>query len=261
MTTSASTISRPLDWRVWAPGFALPIACIVADFAIGEYVLWLAPAGLLCLAAISMVALALWRHPRGGGASFVVIGPMWVAGISALAIGVVLVILSPVGLLMSIGMLSRGHVAGLLFLICSLLAITPIWTGITYIREAIALSRRQAAARGTLKTSLHALLGAAGTVFVVITVHAADSGWVTRRIAALNDATPAAWEAPLASLRGYPLCGRARCRWLVCEQLFRQFPQTPPDGIIMWPDVPAPLDGVFTQAYGMPVKEACRNHD
>jgi hypothetical protein len=258
MFSSATINSESFDWTVWAPGFALPVACILADFAIGEYVLWFAPAGLLCLAAIGMTALALSRNDAAG---FLVVGPIWAAGVLALTLGVVLAAVSFLGVVLSLGMLGSGHALGLLFLACSILGFTPLWTGVTYLERARVLTKQGINKHGARKGNLHALLGAAITVSAVMTAQGIDSGWVARRIATLEEATPAVWEATFASLRAYPLCGRERCRWLVCARLLQKFPTPQPDGIIERPDVPAHLDAVFERAYGESTRKTCQEFD
>ena len=48
---------KAVDWQLWLPGIAAPIACFVFDFTAGEHLLLVAPAGLLCLAAIGIASL------------------------------------------------------------------------------------------------------------------------------------------------------------------------------------------------------------
>lgn len=261
MTASASVITRPFDWKVWAPGFVLPVACVLGDFVLGEYVLWWAPATLLALMAIGMAALAVTRWKGEAASGSLTMGPLWVAGMSALAIGAMLVLLVPLGLVMALSALKTLDPMSLVFFICSVLALTPLWTGVTYLKGAIAVTRRQTEAGGASKTLLKALLGVMATVCVITAAHAADSRWVRGTIDQLKDETPAAWEATLASLRAYPLCGRTRCRWLVCQRLLEHFPASPTATMPFAAEVPAQLDVVFVRTYGQSTEKLCTSFD
>ncbi|MET0192112.1 MAG: hypothetical protein ABW200_01935 [Hyphomicrobiaceae bacterium] len=256
MSISASLISRPLDWKVWAPGYVLPTACVVGDVAIGEYVLWLAPAALLALMAMSMAALAIARKTSGATANLT-LGPLWVASVSALMIGAVLVLLVPLGIMAAIGALTSGQPIGLLLLICALLAATPIWTGIAYLRGAIALSRQQALAHGMPAALLQILFGAVLTLAAAIGLQVADSRYIDSTISRLDNASPAIWRETFATLGAYALCGRWRCQSMVCMKLLTQFPADPTATMRFGAVVPAPLEATFAKAYGGSTESVC----
>lgn len=76
MTATARADASTIDWRLWVPGVAAPIACFIVDYIAGEYVLQFAPAALLALATIGIASLTISRnHPQGALAA---LGPMWV---------------------------------------------------------------------------------------------------------------------------------------------------------------------------------------
>jgi len=60
-------------------------------------------------------------------------------------VGILLAAFSGVGLLLSFGMLLRSPAFALLMLVWALLGFTPLWTGVTYLEEARALTREQTA--------------------------------------------------------------------------------------------------------------------
>ena len=158
MTATATNRGKTVDWQLWLPGIAAPIACFVFDFAAGEHLLLVAPAGLLCLAAIGIASLAISRNRRGALAGLVTVGPMWIVGGLTLALAIPLTAIGGVGLLLSFAMLVRHALLGLFVLIGALLGFSTFWTGVTYLVEAHALTKEQAAAHGRLKTVLFARL-------------------------------------------------------------------------------------------------------
>src|SRR5262249_45591944 len=66
-------------------------------------------------------------------------------------------------------------------------------------------------------------LGLLGAIILAGTTYAADQidrEWVTSRVDQLSFSAPERWQPVLAELSGYPLCGNARCRNLVCRELY-----------------------------------------
>jgi hypothetical protein len=143
--------------------------------------------------------------------------------------------------------ISRGDHLALQFLLWGLLGLTPLWTGITYTREACVLTRQQAAAHGAVKTGLAAIAGSLTATCIVAGAQILDSRFVATRLAPLDTKDPETWRAALAFFKAYPLCGRMRCRRLVCERLRRQFHQ-PGES---WLAVPVPIDIAFTEVFGV----------
>ena len=260
MTATTTIRGKTVDWQLWLPGIAAPIACFVFDFAAGEHLLLLAPAGLLCLAAIGIASLVISRNRRRVLAGLVTVGPMWIVGGLTLALAIPLTAIGGVGLLLSFAMLVRHPLLGLFVLIGALLGLSTFWTGVTYLVEAHALTKEQTAAQGRLKTGLFALVGGVAAISIMIAAQVIDSRWIQTQVAALDKQAPETWQAPLRALNAYPLCLRKRCRQLVCFHLSRQlYPALPPDSIT-WHNVPGSIDDAFKQAYGEPVREACTRY-
>jgi hypothetical protein len=256
MTATARAEARAFDWKLWLPGVVTPLACFVVDFAAGEYVLQFAPAALLSLAAMGIASLVVSRNHRETVAGLAAVGPMWIVGGVTLAVGIVLAVVSAFPLILSFALV-WANPAGFLILGWALLGFTPLWTGVTYLKHAHVLTKSQVAAHGDAKTRALAIVSGVIAALIVIAAHALDSRFIDARLAELENKAPETWRAAFLSLHAYPLCGRYRCRQLVCSRLLQQFPMTPSET----PDVPAQLDSVFKQAYGVPVSEACRNLD
>jgi hypothetical protein len=172
------------------------------------------------------------RSQRQRAAGLAAVGPLWAVGALALVLGLVLAVLSGFGLLYSLRLV-WSHPPSIVVLAAViawwLLGLTPLWTGLTYLGEALALTMDQAARHGPRKTARFGVAGAAAAVSLVIAAHVLDSRFVNARVAAVDRQAPTTWEADLRSLNAYPLCMRDRCRRLVCRHLFGR---TPPGAII-----------------------------
>lgn len=261
MVASARKEREALDWQEWVAGILLPIACILVDYIAGEYVMQFAAAGLVSLAAIGVAALMRSGKLSGGGVGLATIGAIWMCGLAALALGILLAIASCLGLLFSFSMLRFHPLHVPLLLAWSLLGFTPAWTGVVYLKRGYALAKSRSAADRALKTTAFAIAGALMTAVVVVTIHTLEWRWINSQTATLDKATPETWPVTLASLNAYPLCGRIRCRKEVCRQLFRQFAQTPEGGLITTPDAPVQYDAIFKHAYGVSIRDACKLYD
>jgi hypothetical protein len=259
VTTLASPEKASFGWDEWLPGVALPIACILVDYAIGEYVFRIAPAALVALAMIGTAALALSRQP--GLSGLIAIGPIWLCGVVAAIVGVALTILVCVGVPLSIPMLPLFGLHVLAFFPLAVLATTPVCTAAVYFMRGCALTKTGAATYGTPKTVAVALIGAVVVGAVVLAADASDRRWVNAKIEALDKSAPETWPATLASLNAYPLCGRERCKQMVCGRLFRQFSETPPGGLATTPNAPAQYDAIFKRTYGVSIRDACKRYD
>jgi hypothetical protein len=232
MIPTARTDARTVDWKVWVAGVIAPIACLVVDFIAGERVLRLAPAALLALAAVGIASLAISRSRRQRAAGLAAVGPLWVVGASTLALGLVPAVMSGFSLLFSLLPIWSNplSIVGLVAMIAwTLLGLTPLWTGFTYLGEALALTIDQVAHHGGPRTALLGVAGAAAAVSLVGAAHVLDTRFVNAQVAALDPQAPATWEASLRSLEAYPLCMRVRCRRLVCRHLHGR---APPGAII-----------------------------
>jgi hypothetical protein len=235
MTITARAEARTVDWKVWVPGVVMPIACFAVDYIIGEPVLQYAPAALLALAAVGLASLVVSRNWRQTAAGLAAVGPLWVVGGLTFGLGIVLAAVSGWALLFFLLVLCCSApsivppAAIIGWAVCALLGLTPLWTGLTFLGEALASSAVHTARHGTRKTARFGFSGAAAAISIVIAAHAADSRFVNARVAAVDRQAPATWEADLRSLNAYPLCMRERCRRLVCRHLFGR---TPPGAII-----------------------------
>jgi hypothetical protein len=257
----ASTPSRPFDPQILAGGILLPLACIIVDFATGEYVLQFAAAGLLTLAMIGMTALGLSAMSRLPAFGLLVIGPMWIAGLLTSILALVLALISLAGLFGVVILALTSPVLAALVLAWALLGFTPLWTGFVYVRRAYLLTRDHAALGSRGPIIMLSLAGALLTAATVVGAHVLEARWIGARIQALDGNTPQAWRTTLAALNSYPLCGRQRCRRKVCGRLFEQFGETPPGRMMTWPNVPAEHGRLFQEAYGVPVRDACQRVD
>jgi len=253
MTATARTDTKTVDWKVWVPGVITPIACFVVDYIMGEYVLGLAPAALLAFAAIGIASLVISRNWRQNTAGLVAVGPLWVVGGLTFVLGIPLAVVS--GLVFSLVPTTGVLVA---FMTWGLLGLTPLWTGLTYLGEARALTVDQVARHGRLKIALFGLAGGVTAVSLAIAAQALDSHFLAARVAALDQQAPEAWHARLQSLNAYPLCLRYRCRRHVCSHLYGQFGQDPSMLFTEGSDFPGEIGSAFRQAYGLSVSEACR---
>lgn len=232
MTATARAEARTAGWLLWVPGVITPIACFVVDYLAGEYVLQFAPAALLALAAVGIASLVISRSQRQRAVGLAAVGPLWVVGGLTLVLGLVLAVVSGFVLLFSLLSVWSNPLSIVVLAKINaraLLGLTPLWTGLTYLREALALTGDQAARHGRRRTALFGVAGAATAVSLVIAAHVLDSRFVNARVAAVDRQAPATWEADLRSLNAYPLCMRERCRRLVCRHLFGR---TPPGAII-----------------------------
>jgi hypothetical protein len=257
----APTSSRPLDPQSLAAGILLPLVCIIVDFATGEYVLQFAAAGLLALAMIGMTALGLSAMSRLPAFGLLVIGPMWIAGLLTSILALVLALISLAGLFGVVILALISPVLAALVLAWALLGFTPLWTGFVYVRRAYLLTRDRVALGSCSRIITLSLAGALLTAATVVGAHALEARWITARIHDLDGNTPQTWRTTLAALNSYPLCGRQRCRRKVCGRLFEQFGETPPGGLMTWPNVPAEHGRLFQEAFGVPVREACQRVD
>jgi len=206
MTATARAEPRTVDWKLWVPGVAAPIACFLVDFAAGEYVLQFAPAALLSLAAIGVASLVISRNQRRSVAGLATVGPMWMVGGVTLALGIPLAVVSGLGLFLSFVIMWRNPQAVLL-LAWALLGLTPLWTGVTYLTQASALTKRQVAVHGGRKTRIVALAAAAMAAAIVIAAQAIDSRFIHVRVGALNKETPQTWQVTLQFLNAYHCAG------------------------------------------------------
>lgn len=256
MTATARVETQPLDWKLWVPGVGTPIACFIVDYIAGEYVLQLTPAALLSLAIIGIASLVVSRNQRQRPAGLTAVGPMWLVGGLTLALGLLLAVPSGMGLLFSLPMVWRSPEA-VLFLAWALLGFTPLWTGVTYLKQASALTGSQVVTHGRPMTSLFGTLGGVIALAMVIAAQVIDFRLIKTWTDALDSkGSPEAWQAAFQSLNAYPLCGRSRCLRLVCNRLDGQFPLAPSGNL----DVPARLDDAFKQAFGAPTAETCSRH-
>jgi hypothetical protein len=221
MTATARADVKRVDWRLWVPGVVAPIACFVVDFIAGEYVLSVAPAALLSLAAAGIASLVISRSGRQTLAALCAIGPLWAVGILTLLLAMALAPLSGFGLVLSL-MIAWSHPTAIAaaMIALTLLGLTPLWTAFTYLGEARELTRDQAARHGGPKTALFGLAGAATALSLVTTAQLLDTRFVNATIAALDR----------QALNAYPLCLRNRCRMLVCSR----FHQRRTQGVFIW---------------------------
>src|SRR5262249_6788286 len=127
--------------------------------------------------------------------------------------------------------------------------------GLTYLGGARARTREHAALYGRARTALVGLAGAMVAVSVVVGAHVADNRLVAARLSQLDGKAPETRRAALQALHAYPLCGRTRCRQLVCSRLVREFPTSQTDS--GGPFVPPEIDDAFQQVYGVSVAVAC----
>jgi hypothetical protein len=249
-----------IDWKIWVPGVVTPLACIVVDYFGPVQILEHVPmAALLCLAAIGIAALVISRTRPTGVASLAMVGPMWIAGAVTLVLGSGLVVIASVGLAQSYRLLLRHPGDAVVIVGWVLLGFTPLWTGLVYLNEARALSRRQAATRGPSRTARVGLAGAAAAIALVLVAHVADT-WVMGARAARLDGIPTeasseAWENALQSIRSYPLCWRRRCLHPVCRRLEARFP-TPP-GASDGPFVPDHVGAAFARTFEVHIGIGC----
>jgi hypothetical protein len=261
MNASTTRSSRSLDPQILAAGILLPMACIIVDFAAGEYVLQSATAGLLTLALIGMTVLLLSAIRRLPAFGLLVIGPMWSVGLLTSILAAVLALVSVVGLFGVPILLVISPMFGALVFAWALLGLTPAWTGFAYVRRAYLLTRDHAEPGSRGRIVMTSLIGALLTVAAIAGAHALETRWIDARLRALDGNTLRVWPATLASLNSYPLCGRQRCLRKVCGRFFEQFGETPPGGLATSPNVPVEHGRLFQEAFGVPVKEACQRTD
>jgi hypothetical protein len=244
MTATARAEAKTLDWRLWFPGVVAPVAYVVVDYLAGEYVLQFAPAALLALTMVGAVSLAISSSRGRGLAGLLTVGPMWMAGGVTLALGTPLVVMGSLPLLLSF-LLVRVEWADLPMLAWSVLGLTPLWTGIAYLGRAHALTKAHATAYGPLQAGLVATAGAVTAALVVIAAQAMDSRFIDSQLAALGSRVSGTQRLALQALMAYPLCGRHRCRHLVCHRLLQKRA------------VPASLNAAFKETFGAPVRDVC----
>lgn len=258
--TTTRPEAKTVGWGLWILGVAAPIACIVFDFATGEYVLLFAPAALLSLAVIGVASVVVSRNQRQSVAGLATVGPMWAAGGMTSLLSIPLGAVGFLALLASVSSLAaRPAFALLSFAYAVFVGVAPFITGQIYLEEARALTSDQAARHGWPRTVLVAFFGAAAAFSIVIGAQIMDSRWVNSQVAALNKGDPETLQTALRSLNAHPLCLRKRCRREVCTRLIDQFPRAGWRNLSERPDIPEPIASAFQQAFGVSVGEACRD--
>ena len=174
MTESARTDATKVDWSIWAPGVGAPLALILADVAIGGHVMKLAPATALALTAIGIASLAISRNYRQAVAGLAAVGPMWIVTGVALALGATFAAFTGLAVLATLA--TPGSLAPKAILGGAILGLIPLWTGVTFLREARALTENQVTAFGRRRTGVAALAGSLTVMAVVYGTLVFDSG-------------------------------------------------------------------------------------
>jgi hypothetical protein len=255
MDTTAAPETTTSDWQLWVPGAAVPVACFVADYLGNEPVSRLAPAGLPGLAVIGFAGLAISRCRWGGLAGQMAAGALRLVGVLTLALGILLALPSVMLLIVAFVEalpLPTANVRGLAaMLTLALLGLAPLWTGITYVRAARALTHARVST-GDRSGGGNVALGALAAGLMVAAAEITDIAIVDARLSALSPKAPATWEAAFQSLRAYPLCGH-RCRVRTCEHLSRQFGETQSGDL----NIPRALDDIFKRSFGISAISYC----
>jgi hypothetical protein len=247
-----------LDVATVFAGIVLPAVLLVADFALGQAVLGLAPAALLAFYCLGVAALVLSAFVRQDTPMVSVLsGVLAASSILLWALALPLALLSAVGLVLGVVGTAHGDLTALAFVAISVLSLTPIWTAIIYTKCARVMIGAGSRSLGPSRALALGISGASVLGVAMLLSHSADRAWVRARVEQITKAAPERWAAALAELSAYPLCGDWRCRQFVCDQLFREFGAIHDRTLYPAPNVPPHLAPGLVSYLGAPLSMRC----
>jgi hypothetical protein len=241
-----------LDSATVVAGVVLPLAGLAVDhFALGQGILSYAPAGLLTAMALGVAALLLTARlrPQTSAMAFGA-GVLVAASVAAACVALPLALVSAFG-----GYFVLNGVGGRFEIMLVALGLGTLWTAWVFVRRA---GRAIAASTGGGSSALVA--GLSGALLFAALAIAADLGeraWLSAKLTAITRDTPEQWPGVFDRLSTYPLCGKLRCRELVCDQIYETFGERMTGGNYPVPAVPEAHEAVLAGYLGQATAKRC----
>lgn len=241
-----------LDIATVVAGMLLPLAGLAVDhFALGQGVLSYAPAGLLTAMAVGIAALLLTARLRAQTPAMAFgAGVLVAASVAAVCIALPLAFVSAFG-----GYFVLNGVGGRFEIMLVALGLGTLWTAWVFVRRA---ARAIGASTGGGSRALVAgLSGALSFAALAIAADLGERAWLRAKLTAITRDTPEQWPAVFDRLSAYPLCGKLRCRELVCDRLFAAFGERMTRGNYPVPAVPEAHEAVLAGYLGQATSKHC----